>query len=271
MGIFRDITKSLKKAAPIIGGTIGFALGGPTGAAIGSGIGSLAGGRSVEESLMNAALGYGAGSMAKYAGFGQGMGTGMERFLPSYEGTSAFGLGSTTAQLPGTNVITGSELLNTPVKEIAKAGTSGSGITSGLFDFAKANPLLTTSGVLSLAALAGGDDKKGSSSSGMRPYPKGDVTLGTGIIGEGANRKSFNLNDEAERKAYFTANQNRGFYAVGGEVTGPGTGTSDSVPARLSDGEFVVTADAVRGAGGGDRDVGAARMYDMMSQLERVA
>ena len=54
----------------------------------------------------------------------------------------------------------------------------------------------------------------------------------------------------------------------GGEVTGPGTGTSDSVPARLSDGEFVITAKAVRGAGGGDRDIGAARMYDMMAELE---
>ena len=61
------------------------------------------------------------------------------------------------------------------------------------------------------------------------------------------------------------------FMNNGGEVTGPGTGTSDSVPARLSDGEFVVTARAVRGAGGGDRDLGAARMYDMMSQLERIA
>ena len=59
--------------------------------------------------------------------------------------------------------------------------------------------------------------------------------------------------------------------ANGGEVNGPGTGTSDSVPARLSDGEFVLTAKAVRGAGGGDRDLGAARMYDMMSSLERVA
>mgnify|MGYP001176272682 CR=1 FL=1 len=53
-----------------------------------------------------------------------------------------------------------------------------------------------------------------------------------------------------------------------GEVSGPGTGTSDSVPARLSDGEFVLTAKAVRGAGGGDRDIGAARLYDMMSELE---
>ena len=57
----------------------------------------------------------------------------------------------------------------------------------------------------------------------------------------------------------------------GGEVHGPGTGTSDSVPARLSDGEFVMTASAVRGAGGGDRDIGAARMYDMMSELEAQA
>ena len=61
------------------------------------------------------------------------------------------------------------------------------------------------------------------------------------------------------------------FMNNGGEVEGPGTGTSDSVPARLSDGEFVLTAKAVRGAGGGDRDLGAARMYDMMSELERVA
>lgn len=56
-----------------------------------------------------------------------------------------------------------------------------------------------------------------------------------------------------------------------GEVSGPGTGTSDSVPARLSDGEFVLTAKAVRGAGEGDRDIGAARLYDMMSELEATA
>jgi hypothetical protein len=56
--------------------------------------------------------------------------------------------------------------------------------------------------------------------------------------------------------------------AMGGEVVGPGTGTSDSIPARLSDGEFVMTADAVRNAGGGNRDLGAARMYDMMRRFE---
>ena len=57
-------------------------------------------------------------------------------------------------------------------------------------------------------------------------------------------------------------------YEGGGEVMGPGTGTSDSIPARLSDGEFVMTADAVRNAGGGNRNLGAARMYDMMRRFE---
>ena len=57
--------------------------------------------------------------------------------------------------------------------------------------------------------------------------------------------------------------------AAGGEITGPGTGTSDSIPAMLSDGEFVMTAQAVRNAGNGNRDLGAARMYDMMSKFER--
>lgn len=59
--------------------------------------------------------------------------------------------------------------------------------------------------------------------------------------------------------------------AGGGAINGPGTGRSDSIPAMLSDGEFVMTAEAVRNAGAGSRDRGAARMYDMMSRLERMA
>ena len=38
----------------------------------------------------------------------------------------------------------------------------------------------------------------------------------------------------------------------GGESDGPGTGTSDDIPAMLSDGEFVMTAKATRGAGSFD-------------------
>ena len=53
-----------------------------------------------------------------------------------------------------------------------------------------------------------------------------------------------------------------------GPINGPGTGTSDSIPAMLSDGEFVFTAKAVRNMGGGSRRKGAARMYKMMKMLE---
>ena len=56
-----------------------------------------------------------------------------------------------------------------------------------------------------------------------------------------------------------------------GEISGPGTGTSDSIPAMLSDGEFVMTAKAVKGAGNGSRMEGAKRMYEMMDSLERRA
>jgi hypothetical protein len=70
------------------------------------------------------------------------------------------------------------------------------------------------------------------------------------------------------------------YAATGGYIQGPGTGTSDSVPAMiyqnggpvrqaaLSDGEFVMTNKAVQNMGGGNRDVGAARMYQLMNSLE---
>jgi hypothetical protein len=43
---------------------------------------------------------------------------------------------------------------------------------------------------------------------------------------------------------------------------------ADDVPARLSKNEFVMTADAVRAAGGGSVNEGAKRMYDTMNRLE---
>jgi len=46
---------------------------------------------------------------------------------------------------------------------------------------------------------------------------------------------------------------------------------ADDVPARLSKNEFVMTADAVRAAGGGSVQKGADLMYDQMKQLERQA
>jgi len=53
-----------------------------------------------------------------------------------------------------------------------------------------------------------------------------------------------------------------------GYIAGPGTETSDDIPAMLSDGEFVMTARAVRGLGDGSRKRGVKKMYDMMRAFE---
>ena len=53
-----------------------------------------------------------------------------------------------------------------------------------------------------------------------------------------------------------------------GFINGPGTETSDSIPAMLSDGEFVMTARAVRGLGDGSREKGVRKMYDIMRKFE---
>ena len=63
-----------------------------------------------------------------------------------------------------------------------------------------------------------------------------------------------------------------------GEISGPGTKTSDSIPAMLSDGEFVQRADAVNGAGvmmGAKnaeeaREKGADFMYALQSKLAKM-
>ena len=44
---------------------------------------------------------------------------------------------------------------------------------------------------------------------------------------------------------------------------------ADDIPAMLSNNEFVFTADAVRGMGGGDVNRGAQRLYDQMKMLEK--
>jgi len=429
MGIFKNITKTLKQAAPFIGGSIGFAFGGPMGAALGSGIGSLVGGGDTEDALTAAAL----GGLAGYAG---------SKFMSPSNASFA----TDASRLPVGQSYGFDQAAN--FSKIASAPMASS-------SFFTSPTGIATLG-LGAAALGGLGEEEKKAETTMQPYPVGKSRLGMGRIGD----KFYNLNDEDERRQYFedlrnrnkdkdkdddevvtmssgglaqirdtinqgimegvmplkeqidpflnqvsdmaqkkfgvditknptgmpglsgglgmpNANQlgnrlpaftddmanrlfeagknqmgsnayapsgssrsdikaaympidqgdgidqfgkpmettgsnmptdptkalellgnafNRGvstaasspfgagqsrlggigaigslFMNNGGEVEGPGTGTSDSVPARLSDGEFVLTAKAVRGAGGGDRDLGAARMYDMMSSLERVA
>ena len=59
------------------------------------------------------------------------------------------------------------------------------------------------------------------------------------------------------------------FRAEGGFVPIGAKEKADDVPARLSKNEFVMTADAVRGAGNGSIKSGAQKMYNTMKELER--
>jgi len=251
MGIFKSFRKILKKAAPVIGGTIGFAIGGPLGSAaigsaLGAGIGSLAAGADTDDALKAALL----GGIGGYAASGS-LFTPKAAALPTQYGSGAMATGE--------------------LADIAVKSADAPSFFDKAVSFAKENPgtalSLGGAGIGTLAAL--GEEPKQEEFK-QRPDPVGKSRLGLGFIGN----KSYNLDNEDERKEYFKDLADRqGIMtaAGGGEVEGPGTGTSDSVPARLSDGEFVLTAKAVRGAGGGDRDIGAARMYEMMSELERVA
>ena len=239
MGLF----KKFKKALPAVGAAVGFAFGGPTGAALGSGIGSLASGKDIENALINSALAYGVGAGSQSLGF-QG-GQGLSSFTRTPQEMGGFDAGQFT-----------------PLQK--------TGVFSSIANFAKANPGLTAAGIGAALPLLMQEEEE---------EAKKDMTKGIANIKASGplSGEIYNLGDESQKQAYtdeLMKYRQPGFdyrdtMASGGEVTGPGTGTSDSVPARLSDGEFVLTAKAVRGAGGGDRDVGAARLYDMMSVLER--
>ena len=70
----------------------------------------------------------------------------------------------------------------------------------------------------------------------------------------------------AEDGPEFDMRERGGFQPLGGQEG------RDDVPAMLAKNEFVMTADAVRAAGGGSINRGAQRMYDTMKKLEsRVA
>ena len=271
MGLFSKLTDKLKEAAPIIGGVVGFGLGGPMGASIGSGIGGLVAGEDVGTSLGYAALGYGAGLGAQGLGFqpASASAQGIGRFMPQY----ASGAGAQVAQAP---VVAG---------KMGQVTQQAPGFfDQGIGKFMADHPYLTGAAALGAGALLlGGEEEEETME--QRPFPKGEVYFGDTYT-DPFTGEEYSYETEEGRSAIRESKAKlrdpmfdyerdlpafRGYYEGGGEVTGPGTGTSDSVPARLSDGEFVLTAKAVRNAGGGDRDIGAARMYDMMADLEAMA
>ncbi len=239
-----------------IGGMIGLAVGGPVGAALGSGIGSLAGGGDFKDALKSGILGYGIGSIPGAAGFAKA-------------GTGALGLsglmggaGGAAAAATGAGAATGAAGAGAAGVAGAGAGAAAQGGLGPFLTGMAQNPLV-------MASLMEAFQPRGSM---MTPLQQQQMATGERLP-----------NYRGTAAPDFRYGGNNPSFAMGGYIEGPGTGTSDSIPAKiyqnggpvqeamLSDGEFVMTADAVRGAGGGDRGKGAAKMYEMMNRLERRA
>jgi hypothetical protein len=89
-------------------------------------------------------------------------------------------------------------------------------------------------------------------------YRQGDV--GQMYMAEGGSTQEAGIMDLGGMEKDYR--ETGGFVDLGAEEK------ADDVPARLSVNEFVMTADAVRGAGDGDIDLGAERMEDLMEKLE---
>jgi hypothetical protein len=298
MALFGDLGKALglgsgKDLLPIIGTAAGFYFGGPMGASIGSGIGSLAGGKSVNDALTNAALAYGVTSFVPSSMMSSGAQANTGMFGPNALQNSLY---SGAAKVPNVSVPTGATntgfaLGDTAAAEAADLATAtggSDGMFGGVMDFVKDNKMLTAGlGTLALGALSSPEEQETRNPDYGRRGEAWDVEYrGTRYdLDDSEERDAYNTRKAADRREYserepVLAAHGGAMYGhdkmsydtpITGEVSGPGTGTSDSVPARLSDGEFVLTAKSVRGAGAGDRDVGAARLYDMMAELEATA
>lgn len=262
-----------------IGGLVGLAFGGPMGAALGSGIGTLASGGDIGDALKSGLMGYGIGSLPGVAGFaGKAAGAmGMQGLAGQYAAQQASQQALMSKALPGlfgSGAGSGaSGALGAGVKAGAgMAPAAQASVGQGLFSSPMAQNLV-------LAGLIQAGEPEAE-----KLTPEQEYTVRTGertpYRGTATRdmRPGFRNQMRTNRSGIGSMNM-----AQGGYIQGPGTGKSDSIPAaiyqnggrvqeaRLSDGEFVMTADAVKGAGGGNRNAGAAKMYQMMNRFERMA
>lgn len=292
-GLFKGIGNFFKSAAGVIlPVALNFAfpgLGTIASGAIGAGVGALINGAKPSEALgaaltggIGGALFSGASSMFAGDGFMAGVTGALPSGFPGSTNVqpyiaSAFGGGQAAPTAAAQPSAPGGGLRSEAAMEgirSAGAATGGPGIIEGTRNLVSQYPL-TSLGVAGLGGLA--------LASAMTPEEK----QARGLSYEGPTAEQIaaarfpagTFTARAAPRVNLTPTYSPAYAATGGEIdarrgghlNGPGTGTSDSIPARLSDGEFVMTARAVRGAGNGSREDGAKKMYDMMHKFEKRA
>jgi len=257
LSFFKDIL-------PAAGGILGSAFG-PVGAAVGSGIGSLLAGGDPKDAIVSGIM---SGAGAKLF---PGVGT-------SVAGATGMGseevLKQAALKEAAKKQVAEKAVAETVAKEAAKK-TAEQGIMSGLGG--KMYLAGSLAGLLEEPEQINGGDFSPSDLE-ANPNYRGEAV--GGLFTNPYTGESF---DTAEEYRESMARGPVRTMAEGGYIEGPGTGRSDDVDAgifqdgvkvqeaKLSDGEFVMTERAVRGLGNGDRSKGAAKMYEMMRQYERMA
>ena len=261
-----------KKILPAVTGAIGFAIAGPAGASIGAGLGSAIRGDNPANVATNALMGYGLGALGGSAGLVGGKGLGA---FASSVGTVT-GLGG---QAAAATVPTNASAMAAGQQGALQATQAASqpGFLAQAGKFIKDNPL--TSGALGLGAIGamGGfdEDEEGVE---LPPMPTAGSQGSLDVSTPGVTYYDPSTEGYGAAAPTYRTLKDGGFPRKTGQISGPGTEKSDDIPAMLSDGEFVMTAKAVRGLGAlkgakkGDkleqRRQGAKMMYDMMDKLE---
>lgn len=295
-GLFDDVGDFFKKAAGVVlPVALGF-MGVPPifAGAIGSGLGAMINGAKPQEALSAALMGGVGGAVFSGIGGmmqpgGSFMGGVNQGFQPGNGPLGQFFGGSNAAATGGASTMTPTAPSASAMGPMNSGGGSGAafdaanaasagkkGFLNSVGNFVTKHPYITAAGA-GLAGLALGSGMGSGDNGGTVDKSKYAGPTREMIDAERFPSGAFTQYTAPKVNVVPTGNYLPTYAARGGEIdarigghlNGPGTGTSDSIPAKLSDGEFVMTAKAVKGAGGGDRVKGARRMYQLMHQFEK--
>jgi hypothetical protein len=302
-GFFDDIGNFLKSAASVVlPVALGF-MGVPPiiAGAVGSGVGAMINGASPGQALQAAAMGgiggavfSGVSNIGSEGGFWGGV---QQGFSPATSGpladmfggyqaapvsAGAYGGKMAPADYTGGSQLPSGASATSPAVAGGAASVAQPGILQTAGNWIAKNPwpavgIAGLGGVALASAMqpdqvqaANMGDYKGPSEEDIQKarFPAGSFTQ---YVAPKVNVVPTYSPAYTDYPSYYAAKGGELDARIGGHLSGPGTGTSDSIPARLSDGEFVMTAKAVRGAGNGSRKAGAKKMYDLMHQFEKRA
>ena len=255
-----------KKAAPVIGAGLGFLYGGPMlGSAIGGGLGSLVAGKSPKEAL-------------KFAALSGLVGGGLSKFGAMQGGQGLSGLFNKGAMQAGAGVgprqFAAQTMQKGGVKGLGGGALGKQGMLSKGLGWIKANPLKSALGALLGAGAIGGEEEETTEPKPVYGTQNPFRDLGSASIDPNQLIPFSQYGPNFADGGIITLADGGDFPRRTGKIRGPGTETSDEVPAMLSDGEFVVNANTVRGLGsklGGrgredERERGSKYLYDMQDR-----